>query len=409
MDGWRGLAFAGMSGRLQGAAGLLALAIAGCSGGSACIDGVPCGPVPNYAEPQPAVVQTAQRFAAAAAGHQHACMLTASGAAWCWGSNEYGQLGTTTTQRCVVGAELPCSAQPLPVSGAVRFVALAAGRLQTCGLDAAGAAWCWGHGGDLGDGSPFEQTVGSTTPVAVAGGHRFSAIAASVWGGLTCGRSDDGSLWCWGTGFNYGTLGPAASPVPARWEAAGATAWLRWGLGEAHACGLDALGQAWCLGNNGYGQLGDGSGVSSATPVPVAGTVRFIDIAVGTSHACGLAADGQAWCWGEGAAVGSGGTGIQSTPVAVATAQRFTRLAAGQARSCGLTADGSAWCWGEGYSGVLGDGTTQRRTTPVAVATPALVAIAAGGIVTCGIDTTGAAWCWGDNETGTIGRPVIAH
>lgn len=69
------------------------LVLGGCGGGSVCIPGVPCGPVPSCAEPVPAPVATAQRFAAIGLGHNHSCMRTAAGGAWCWGDGWGGVLG----------------------------------------------------------------------------------------------------------------------------------------------------------------------------------------------------------------------------------------------------------------------------------------------------------------------------
>jgi alpha-tubulin suppressor-like RCC1 family protein len=200
--------------------------------------------------------------------------------------------------------------------------------------------------------------------------------------------------------------------LPARWDEASTVAFAQFALGEAHACGLDAGGQAWCIGNNGYGQLGDGGTASSRAPLAVSGGRRYVEIVAGPSHSCALATDGQAWCWGHGNAVGDGlgdAAPPRRVPVAVTGGLRFVRLTAGAGRTCGLAADGGASCWGDGWNGVLGDGTTEHRAAPVAVAVPALAALGAGGVVTCGIDTTGVAWCWGFNESGAVGRPVVAH
>lgn len=381
------------------------LALAGCSGGSFCIEGAPCGPVPNYDEPQPAPVDTTQRFVAIGAGHRHACMLTAAGAAWCWGDNTYGQLGAPATQRCVEGVDSPCSARPIPVAGGLVLASLTASERHTCGLTAAGAAWCWGDG-------DFAVNNNDKLPFAVPGGHAFVQVVASLFANLSCGVKADGSLWCWGSGFSYGSTGPSVSAVPTQWTEASAVAFGRIALGEAHACGLDGSGHAWCIGSNAYGQLGSGQAASSAVPVPVAGGRIFTQIVAGPDHSCALAPDGQAWCWGSGNAIGDGGGDAappRTVPVAVAGGHRFAHLSAGAGRTCALTQDGSAWCWGHGYGGVLGDGATEARAAPVAVQAPRLVAIDAGGVVTCGIDTAGVGWCWGDNETGSVGRAVVAH
>jgi len=91
----------------------------------------------------------------------HACALTVEGTAYCWGSNEYGQLGTST-------GNLPRSATPVAVdqSASGPFAAIAAGFGFTCAVDTSDAAWCWGFDGtgELGTG-PGRQD--SKTPLPV--------------------------------------------------------------------------------------------------------------------------------------------------------------------------------------------------------------------------------------------------
>jgi hypothetical protein len=76
------------------------------------------------------------------AGGSHTCSLSPSGAAFCWGSNAAGQLGTSAaTESC---RRDPCSTRPLPVSGGLTFASVHPGSIYTCGLTPAGAAYCWG-------------------------------------------------------------------------------------------------------------------------------------------------------------------------------------------------------------------------------------------------------------------------
>ncbi len=374
-------------------------AISGCGGGSS--------PRPSFEVSQPTAVLATERFTEIGAGNWHMCALSRLGKTWCWGSNERGQLGAASDERCM-GDNLDCSSKPLQVSGSQPLASIAASDLVSCGLSAAGAAWCWGMdlGGQLGDGA----FTSSATPVAVSGGHAFTALASSLYAGLICGVQADHSLWCWGTGFGFGTKGPAASGVPKRWDAAsGTVAWRKLAVGQGHACGLDGAGRAWCVGSAAFGSLGDGAGLASATPVAVAGARAYRDIAVGIDHSCAVTVDGVAWCWGLGAGVGNGvaTSAIQPTPVAVTTDQRFISITAASRRSCALTAQGKAWCWGEGAGATLGDGAAAQRTAPVAVAGGhRFRSLAMGGVATCGLDTDGALWCWGYNEMGAVGVPI---
>ena len=71
--------------------------------------------------------------------------------------------------------------------------------LLTCGIRADSTAACWGLT-SLGNGS----SGGSSTPVAVSGGHHFAEIAVLM--GAACGLTAEGAVWCWGRN-TYGQLG----------------------------------------------------------------------------------------------------------------------------------------------------------------------------------------------------------
>lgn len=389
------------------AAWALASLLAGC-GGSVCIEGVPCGGAArSYAETQPAPVSGSPRASALGLGNWHSCWLDAAGAAWCAGSNERGQLGATSSATCMDG-NVACSAEPLAVEGGRRFTAIAGGHTHSCALDTTGAAWCWGQGGggQLGDG----QRSDSVVPVPVSGGQAFVQLAVSLWSGVSCGITAAGEAWCWGLGFP-GSAGPATSAEPQRWASASGLRIRELALGEAHACARDDTDALWCWGRNSFGELGNGQTLSSPVPSAVGAGRRYTQVVVGPWHGCALDSAGQAWCWGF-AAAGDGQPGdvARRTPVPVSGGHVFTQLAAGGQRSCGVAADGRAWCWGVNGQGGLGDGTVTDRWVPTAVAgAQRWQRVAAGGMASCGIALDGTLHCWGWNETGALGRPIEAH
>lgn len=68
---------------------------------------------------------------------------------------------------------------------------------------------------------------------------------------------------------------------------------------QFHTCGLAAVGEVYCWGDNFYGQLGDGTRTDPGQPVRVTTSLRFVDITTGRYHTCGVTADGAAYCWGD--------------------------------------------------------------------------------------------------------------
>lgn len=66
--------------------------------------------------------------------------------------------------------------------------------------------------------------------------------------------------------------------------------------------------------------------------------------------------------------LGDGTTERRLTPVAVAgLSSGLAALAAKGQHSCVAASDGGTWCWGRNANGQLGDGTKTMRLTPVAV------------------------------------------
>ncbi len=392
----------------------LLLTFAGCSGGgegSADEGDDPFFPIPEEGFPRPVRVSEELSFTAVTTSHHHSCGLQPDGRVWCWGSNEYGQLGSgAPVQRCA-GGNFPCSGTPVPLDGGQTLAHLAASIRHTCAIDMNGQTWCWGfgEGGQLGDG----RRENSPVPVAVAGGLHFSAMAGSVSGSVNCALTSAGEAWCWGPdvdgALGNGTRDGSDIPVPVLTS----DTFISISVGQSHACAVTTAGDAYCWGLNWFGNLGVGSsggegGISRSTvPVPVIGALKFTRIAAGGEHTCALDEAGRAYCWGLGHLTGTvGAASYVSSPVPVAGDRTYVDISAGFAHTCALTVAGQIDCWGENFDGKLGNGTFADSETPVRVdSRETFTGLAAGGAHTCAVSAAQAAWCWGGNPWGGVGRP----
>jgi alpha-tubulin suppressor-like RCC1 family protein len=342
------------------------------------------------------------------AGEYHSCGLSASGAAYCWGRNPYGQLGDgTTTSRNT----------PTPVAGALTFtqISAASGNLEsghTCGVTSSGAAYCWGSNskGQLGDGTKTSHL----TPTPVTGGLAFRQI--STGDRHTCGVTTLGAAYCWGWNFE-GQLGNGEGPIaadrPSPTAVLGGIGFKQISAGQLHTCGVTPAGVAFCWGLASYGKLGSyGTAVTQVTAYPVAGGLPFKEISAAMYHTCGLTTSGVAYCWGRND-YGQLGDGTQSGPYdnwiieprAVAGGLAFSRISAGSWHSCGVTVSGTAYCWGENLFAQLGRGNVGGvALTPTAVQGEISFAqVSAGGGQTCAVATSGVGYCWGANYDGQLG------
>ena len=128
----------------------------------------------------PVAVSGGLSFASVSAGWAQACGVATDGKAYCWGTNQAGQLGTTATDS-VCNGTVPCSDVPVAVTGGFTFTAVGAGEDASCGLTTAGAVYCWGND--------------KTSPWQITG--LPPLVSLSVGGVEACGLTADGVGYCW--------------------------------------------------------------------------------------------------------------------------------------------------------------------------------------------------------------------
>jgi alpha-tubulin suppressor-like RCC1 family protein len=235
---------------------------------------------------QPTLATVAQeRFDSITVGGAHACALTTSRQAYCWGDDNSGQLGDS---------RLVKSTTPIPVNGGRTYTAIAAGDAHTCGISG-GQVFCWGRNdnGQLGIGTTDVNP--HDNPQAVSSSQTFVAVTAG--GDHTCALNASGEAFCWGRDQwleSAGTGFPVLAP-----KAVGGPAFARISAGRFHTCAMTAVGAVSCWGRNDSGQIGSGARTGPVGMTEVSSGVAFRSISAGSNHTCALGVDGETYCWGS--------------------------------------------------------------------------------------------------------------
>ena len=243
----------------------------------------------------------------------------------------------------------------------------------------------------------------------------------SVGDSISCGIASNNLAYCWSNNFT------TVNPVSTTGVLSGKTI-LSIAVGMDQACVIASDNLAYCWGSNTYGQLGNNSTVTSATPVPVntAGILSgktFKSISAGYYATCAIASDNLAYCWGSNmfSQLGNNLTADSLVPVAVYTSGVLSgkTILSMSSRSSGATcviaSNSLAYCWGLGNSGQLGNNTASPSKVPVTVyntgvlSSKTILSTSISNGHTCAIASDNQLYCWGWNASGQLGNNLTVN
>jgi len=277
----------------------------------------------NITSSTPVLVQNISSAISVGVGGSTACAVISGGTIKCWGYNYWGDGGNGTDGGAGVNPVIPYShiVNPTLVSGITNATFAFGGG---CALLSTGSIKCWGYDGNgqLGDGNAgFTGTTMSNVPVSVTGISTATKIGSGYNGGASrCAlvAPTGSNLKCWGSNqqgqLGNGNTNNSATPVTAN-----VTNVIDFSTDNraGDSCVIVSGGSVKCWGWYGpIGMLGTAVNSDSLTPVIINGISGATQITVGDTFACALVSGGKVSCWAQNdyGQFGNGTTNSSATP-----------------------------------------------------------------------------------------------
>lgn len=349
--------------------------------------------------------------------------LKTDGTLWGWGNNNAGQLGDGTSASYIIGGShhwvkgpFGCKRDtgnygmmegtfvyngktvPGKIGTDTNWLTISTYYSHTAALKTDGTLWAWGNNydGQLGDNRTSDR---KTIPTKIGLDTNWSTIAVG-WP-YTMALKTNGTLWAWGDN-GFGQLGDGTKTdkyVPTQITGSN---WACIAVGTYHSHAIKTDGTLWSWGWNKYGQLGDGTYVDKNTPAQISGS-NWSTITAGGAHCLALKTDGTLWAWGDNSFGQLGdGTIISCTIPTQITGTNWSAIETCKTDwnwlngyTAALKTDGTLWVWGSSYG-----------NTPVQIgADTDWSAVTVGSDHIVALKTNGTLWGWGNNQAGQLGMP----
>jgi alpha-tubulin suppressor-like RCC1 family protein len=302
-------------------------------------------------------------------GGGHTCAVSGSTELYCWGSNASGQLGIGNTTNQLIPTQVTFMSKSTITN-------LVLGGAHTCAVSGGNELYCWGYNnyGQLGIGNTTNQLI----PTQVTFMSK-STITSLVLGDYhTCAVIGSTELYCWGSNVS-GQLGIGNTTnqlIPTQVTFMSKSTITNLVLGGAHTCAVSGGTELYCWGYNNYGQLGIGNTTKQLLPTQVTFMSKstITNLALGDYHTCAVSGSTELYCWGYNAfgQLGIGNTTNQLIPTQVTFMSKstITNLALGGYHTCAFRDSSALYCWGDNQYGQLGVDDTIERLVPTQVLDP---------------------------------------
>jgi hypothetical protein len=303
-------------------------------------------------------------------GKEFACGIDTNNKLYCWGLNSEGQLGDGTTTNSVT---------PVPIVAGGSWKKVYCGTDHVLALNSSDKLFSWGrnNAGQLGDGTTTNRSspvaVGSDSWIKVSAGHRFSA-------GIKYYTPYKGTLYTWGLNdqgqLGDGTQNNRSNPTKITYGSYPDYMWDNITTGYKHclATAKNYFNDFLAWGLNDVGQLGNGSTNNSYSPTrvttPSGGKIYVLE--AGGSTSAIIDASYKLYTFGDNTRGQIGNNMPQlyfSSPQYILYGATQVQIAAKTKANATtfIISETKIYSWGYASAGILGDGTTVDKSSPVQI------------------------------------------
>jgi len=253
----------------------------------------------------------------ASLGLYHSSAITETGKLYIWGYNDFGQVGDgTTTQR-----NTPTLIDSF---GGEKIVAASLGLYHSSAITETGKLYIWGYNGygQVGDGTTTQRN----TPTLIDAFNGEKVVAVSLGYYHSSAITETGKLYTWGHN-GYGQVGDGTTTqrnTPTLIDSFGGEKIVSVSLGTHHSSTITETGKLYIWGYNDYGQVGDGTTTNKTIPtlIDFFGGEKIVAVSLGASHSSAITETGKLYTWGDNGhgQLGDGTTTDKTTPTLIGEA-----------------------------------------------------------------------------------------
>jgi PKD repeat protein len=216
-------------------------------------------------------------------------------------------------------------------------------------------------------------------------------------------------VWAWGRN-NYGQLGRGLISAQIRSPVSiiRPGSYIAIAAGQFHSLAIDSSGLVYGWGNGGSGALGNLSISNQTSPVSTARSGIYVAVFAGIYSSYAIDDSGMIWSWGFNSwgRLGTNNIVNYSSPVSIVRPGSYRVVSTQNTHVLAIdAATGMVWSWGYNVYGMLGDNSTDDRSSPVSICRPgSYIAISAGYYHSLAIEHNGTVWAWGYAGDGELGN-----